>query len=60
MEEKFEKLSKYKIKLIKRQDEQAWRLWLNREDEYNFLFMCEKKTINDCLDCAIDFIKTQE
>ena len=56
MEEKFKKLSKYKITLIRWDDEwKHWRLGLNWEGENNYEFICEKPTIDECLDLAIKY-----
>lgn len=58
MEEKFKKLGMYEITLIQWQDDyKHWRLGLDWKDENQYFFICEKTTIEECLDCAIEYIK---
>lgn len=58
IQEKFNKLWKYEITLIQRQDERKhWRLWLDWKNEDTYLYICEKPTIEECLDMAIEFIE---
>ncbi len=58
IQEKFNLLGKYTIKLVQWQDKRkARRLWLNR-DKGNYEFICEKHTIEECLDCAIEYVNS--
>jgi len=63
MKDKFDKLGKYKITLIKWNDEWGhWRMWIdNRNDDKDSdddesEFICEKPTVEECLDSAIAYI----
>lgn len=56
MKHKFDQLGAYRITLIQRPTSKHWRLWLNWRSEYNYLYLCEYPTIDECLDSAIDFI----
>ena len=59
IQEKFNALGAYKITLIQRKDEwKHWRLWLNRENENDYEYIVEKPTIEECLDCAIEYINS--
>ena len=58
MEEKFEKLSRYKITLRQWKDEwKHWRLGLDWNSETDYEFLCEKPTVEECLDCAISYLE---
>lgn len=58
IQEKFDFLGKYKLTFIQRPDQwKHWRLWLNREEE-SFEYICEKPTIEECLDMAIEYIRS--
>lgn len=58
MEEKFKKLGLYEITIIQWQDDyKHWRLGLDWKNEDQYFFICEKPTVEECLDCAIEYIK---
>lgn len=57
MEEKINKLSRYQITLIRWNDEyKHWRLGLDWKSKNDYYFICEKPTVDECLDCAIAYI----
>ncbi len=58
MKEKFNKLGKYEITLVQWQDKwQHWRLGLDWKSEDDYEFICEKPTIEECLDLAIKYVE---
>ncbi len=60
LQNKFNKLSAYEVRLIRWNDERGHRrLWLDRVDENNYFFIVEKPTIEECLDSAIDFLSSK-
>lgn len=54
--EKMLLLSDYSLTFRKRSDAEAWRLWLNRNSETDFVYICEERTVDDCLDSAITYL----
>lgn len=60
MQDKFDKLGKYEITLRKWDDEWGhWRLGLEWEGENRYEFICEKPTIEECLDMAIKYVNKE-
>jgi len=58
METKYYKLDKYAIKLVRWNDEYGnWRLGLNWNSENDFVYICEKPTVEECLDSAIEYVE---
>ena len=58
IQEKFDKLWGYEIRLMQRQDEwKHWRLWLKRSSPTDYEYIVEKPTIEECLDRAIEYIE---
>lgn len=53
IQEKFNLLSDFPIQLIRRDDKRgSRRLWLDKTRD-DFEYLCEKRTIEECLDCAL-------
>lgn len=60
-EEKLKLLGYFKITLIQWKDEFGhWRLGLDWENEDEYYFICEYKTIDECLDSAIKYLKEHD
>ena len=58
IQEKFNKLWGYELKLIQRQDHRKhWRLWLNRNSPTDYEYIVEQPTIEECLDRAIEYME---
>lgn len=60
IQEKFDRLSEHHITITKRQDENSWRLWLDWMWDDDYMWICENKTIEWCLDMTIEFLDSNK
>lgn len=59
LQEKINLLSNYQITLIRWKDNyKHWRLGLDWKDENDYEFICEQPTVHQCLDLAIEYVRT--